>query len=87
MSKRNHQPMKAPEEYRVVADGINWPDPSAPVPEDPTHAPRDLRAERGDMVRLPPELAKAFLEAGHIETLAAQDVADVAPPAPEEVKE
>lgn len=80
--------MKAPEEYRVVADGINWPDPTATDPEDPTHARRDLRAERGDMVRLPPELAKAFLEAGHIETLAAPDAADVAqPPAPEEVKE
>jgi hypothetical protein len=82
------QPRKeAPVEYRVIADGINWPDPDAPAPESPMHAPRDKRAERGDMVRdLPAEIAKAFLDAGHIEALE-----DTAPPAavdsPEEVKE
>lgn len=66
-------------EYRVVADGINWPDPAAPEPADPlTHARADNRAERGDMVRLPPEYAQGFLEAGHIESLEEQPQ----PPAP-----
>ena len=80
--------MKAPEEYRVIADGINWPDPDAPDPQDPTHARRDKRAERGDMVRdLPPDVAKAFLEAGHIEALGDPAPAPEPAPAAEEVKE
>lgn len=89
MAKRSPS-MKAPEEYRVVADGINWPDPEAPEPEDPSHARRDRRAERGDMVRdLPPDVVKAFLEAGHIEALGGVAPAPEAPAAsePEEAKE
>lgn len=89
---RRDKPTEQPQvaEYRVIADGINWPDPAAQAPEDPTHAPRDKRAERGDMVRdLPPEVAKAFLEAGHIEALVDAPAPAELPPttAPEEVKE
>ena len=88
MSKRNHLPMKAPAEYRVVADGINWPDPSAPPPEDPTHTRRENRAERGDMVRdLPPEVEKTLLEHGHIESLEEPIPPPVPAAAAEEAKE
>jgi len=89
MARRNPA-MKAPEEYRVVADGISWPDPEAPEPTDPQHARRDKHAGRGDMVRdLPPEVAKAFLALGQIEALGDAAPAPDAPAAvpPEEVKE
>lgn len=73
MPKKSTPAVATVAEYRVVADGINWPNPEAPAPAEPAiYGRADHRAERGDMVRLPPEYAQGFLESGHIESLEEQ---------------
>ncbi len=82
------KPQPTVREYRVVADGINWPDPAASAPSDPaTYARADHRADRGDMVRdLPPEIAEGFLDSGKIESLTGANQTP-APGAPKSAEE